>query len=110
MCQSGRQFESLKLCNLTGVFSIRSYLMNVNLKLTSVCVFGVVMALTTSLQALTSAATSNTSDGAGDNSNPYAVIVDRNIFRLNPVPLPPPPVDTKPKELPKVYLSGIIKI
>lgn len=71
------------------------------------------MALATSLQALTGTVAPNiplpAMDGAGDNSNPYAVIIDRNIFRLNP---PPPPVVTeqKPAELPKVNLNGIIKI
>ena len=71
------------------------------------------MALATPLQAFTGVAAtahpSSTSDGAGDNSNPYAIIIDRNIFRLNP---PPPPKDTekKPVDLPKVYLNGIIKI
>jgi hypothetical protein len=85
----------------------------VNLKLTSACVIGGVMALATPLQAFTGVAAtahpSSTSDGAGDNSNPYAIIIDRNIFRLNP---PPPPKDTekKPVDLPKVYLNGIIKI
>jgi hypothetical protein len=85
----------------------------VNLKLTSACVIGGVMALAIPLRALTGVAAtaypSSSSDGAGDNSNPYAIIIDRNIFRLNP---PPPPKDTekKPVDLPKVYLNGIIKI
>jgi len=94
--------------------------MIVNLKLASVCIIGGVVALATSSQALTSAPPSNvnvaaransssTSDVAGDNSNPYAIIVDRNIFRLNPPP-PPPVPEEKPKELPKVYLNGILKI
>jgi len=71
------------------------------------------MALATPLRAFTGVAAtahpSSTSDGAGDNSNPYAIIIDRNIFRLNP---PPPPKDTekKPVDLPKVYLNGILKI
>ncbi|MGA3179197.1 MAG: hypothetical protein ABSF38_02510 [Verrucomicrobiota bacterium] len=45
-----------------------------------------------------------------DNSNPYSVIIDRNVFRLNP---PPPPDDNKdkgpPPDLPVVKLSGFIK-
>jgi hypothetical protein len=52
---------------------------------------------------------SSSSDGVADNSNPYAIITDRNVFRLNPPP-PPPSVEKKPVDLPKVYLSGIIKI
>jgi hypothetical protein len=52
---------------------------------------------------------SSSSDGAGDNSNPYAIITDRNVFRLNPPP-PPPSAEKKPVDMPKVYLSGIIKI
>lgn len=46
---------------------------------------------------------------ADDNSNPYAVIVDRNVFRLNP---PPPPVSANsgpPPDLPEVKLSGFIQ-
>ena len=71
------------------------------------------MALATPLRALTGvAATANpsgTSDGAGDNSNPYAIIIDRNVFRLNPPP-PPPSAEKKAVELPKVYLNGIIRV
>ena len=51
-----------------------------------------------------------TSDGSFDGSNPYAVITDRNIFHLNP---PPPPVsdaDKKAKEVPKVFLNGIVSV
>ncbi len=72
------------------------------------------MALATPLRALTGVAVtanpSSTSDGAGDNSNPYAIIIDRNVFRLNPPPPPPSSADKKPVDLPKVYLNGIIKI
>lgn len=82
--------------------------MAVNFKLTSACVIGGAMTLATSVQALTSAPPANTS--TDDNSNPYAVIMDRNVFRLNPIPPPPPPVEQKPKDLPKVYLSGIVKV
>lgn len=43
-------------------------------------------------------------------SNPYQVIVDKNIFRLNP-PLPPPaPPAPKPADLPQYKLTGIVKI
>jgi hypothetical protein len=64
--------------------------------------------------ALTGAAAtytpSSASDGFSDNSNPYAVIVDRNVFRLNPPPPPPSDADKKARDLPKVYLDGIIRI
>jgi hypothetical protein len=78
--------------------------MTVNLKLTTALFIAGVVASATSSQALTQNA-----KGTMDSSNPYAVIVDRNIFHLTSPP-PPPPVDTKPKDMPKVYLSGIIKI
>jgi hypothetical protein len=85
----------------------------VNLKLTSACAIAGVMALAIPFRALTAvAATANpssTSDGAGDNSNPYSIIIDRNVFRLNPPP-PPPSAEKKPVELPKVYLNGIFKV
>lgn len=44
--------------------------------------------------------------GDADNANPYAVIVDRNPFRLNPPP--PPQLATPPPalELPEVIFSG----
>lgn len=43
-----------------------------------------------------------------DNSNPYAIIVDRNVFRL--VPPPPPPEAPKPPiDVPTVNLSGFRK-
>ena len=102
-----------KLCDWTGVFPVCSYVDMVNLKLTSACVIGVVMALASPLRALTSVGATahppSISDGAGDNSNPYAVIIDRNVFRLNPPP-PPPSAEKKPVDLPKVYLNGIIKV
>jgi hypothetical protein len=37
--------------------------------------------------------------------NPYNVISDRNVFRLNPPP-PPPEPEQKPVDLPKVMLTG----
>jgi len=46
---------------------------------------------------------------ADDNSNPYAIIAERNIFHLNPIP--PPPEPEKPKlDLPVIKITGIIKI
>jgi len=46
------------------------------------------------------------SDGA---SNPYAVISDRNVFHLNP--MPPPPEPEQPKvELPVVKLGGFFRV
>jgi hypothetical protein len=49
------------------------------------------------------------SAGASDNSNPYAVITDRNVFHLNPPPVPAAVVE-KPVDVPKVYLDGIMKV
>jgi hypothetical protein len=44
-----------------------------------------------------------------DASNPYAVIVTRNVFHLNPPP--PPPEPDKPKvELPVVKITGFLNI
>jgi hypothetical protein len=41
-------------------------------------------------------------------SNPYAIISDRNVFHLNPIP--PEPVPEPPKvELPVIKLSGFFK-
>jgi hypothetical protein len=46
---------------------------------------------------------------AGDTSNPYSVIVERNIFHLNPPP--PPPEAEQPKvELPVVKITGFVNI
>jgi hypothetical protein len=45
---------------------------------------------------------------AGAESNPYAVISDRNVFHLNPPP-PPPPLDPpKPADVRTVMLSGFV--
>jgi hypothetical protein len=44
-----------------------------------------------------------------DSSNPYAVITERNVFHLNPIPLPPPPEAPK-EDLPQIKLSGFFKI
>jgi hypothetical protein len=49
---------------------------------------------------------SDQSDSA-DNANPYALINERNPFRMNPLPPPPPPESLRPApELPEVILSG----
>jgi hypothetical protein len=45
---------------------------------------------------------------AAADANPYEVIWDRNIFHLNPRPVPEPPPPPKPPELPKVMLTGIV--
>lgn len=71
----------------------------VNSKLALAAALACATAFSPSLRAV-----SNTGD-----SNPYVAIMDANIFRLNPTP-PPKPVEEKPVELPKVYLSGIIKV
>jgi hypothetical protein len=45
-----------------------------------------------------------------EDSNPYNIISDKNVFHLNP---PPPPVSAqkeKPPDLPKVMLSGFQKV
>jgi len=43
-------------------------------------------------------------------SNPYAIISERNAFHLNPPPPPPAPEAPKPPDLPAVKLSGFQKI
>jgi hypothetical protein len=44
-----------------------------------------------------------------DDSNPYSVIMTRNVFHLNPPP--PPPSPEKPKvELPTVKITGIMHV
>jgi hypothetical protein len=49
-------------------------------------------------------------EGDDDDSNPYSVISERNVFHLNPPP-PPVTVDDKPKaELPSIKLSGFLRI
>jgi hypothetical protein len=45
-----------------------------------------------------------------DNSNPYALISERNVFHLNPIPDPPPPQDTPKVDLPVIKLSGFLRI
>ena len=47
---------------------------------------------------------------ANDDSNPYAVISERNVFHLNPVPPPEPPPEAPKPDLPKIKLSGFLRI
>jgi hypothetical protein len=44
-----------------------------------------------------------------DSSNPYAVITERNVFHLNPIP-PPPPAEAPKEDLPVIKLSGFFKV
>ncbi len=46
---------------------------------------------------------------AEEAANPYAVISERNIFHLNPIPPPPPAEETK-ADLPVVKLSGFFEV
>jgi hypothetical protein len=46
---------------------------------------------------------------SAEDSNPYAIISERNVFHLNPPP-PPAPVETKKEELPEIKLSGFLRI
>jgi hypothetical protein len=92
--------------------------MNVNLKLTLAVAAAVSVSYAIPSRALNSAPPSfptspsasqaSTSDKS-DNGNPYSIITDRNIFRLNPVPDQPKP-EEKPVELPKVNFNGTMKI
>lgn len=45
-------------------------------------------------------------DTAGVSGNPYEGIATRNVFHLNPPPLPPDPEASKPPP-PKIFLTGI---
>jgi hypothetical protein len=48
-------------------------------------------------------------DAPDDAANPYGIIMERNIFHLNPQP--PPPEPEKPKvELPVVKITGFVNI
>lgn len=48
-------------------------------------------------------------DNPDDSSNPYSIIVERNVFHLNPPP--PPPEPEKPKvELPDVKINGLMTV
>ena len=52
---------------------------------------------------------SDTVKDSPDDSNPYSVIVERNIFHLNPPP--PPPEPEKPKvEVPVIKITGFVDI
>ena len=44
-----------------------------------------------------------------EESNPYSVISERNVFHLNPIP-PPPALEPAKVELPDIKLSGFVKI
>jgi hypothetical protein len=48
-------------------------------------------------------------DPAPADANPYSVISDRNIFHLNPPPIPTPPEEVKPADQHKLMLTGIKK-
>jgi hypothetical protein len=46
---------------------------------------------------------------ADSSSNPYLVIVDKNVFHLNPVPAPEEPEKPAPPALPVIRLSGFMQ-
>jgi len=48
-------------------------------------------------------------DPAAAEANPYSVISDRNVFHLNPPPLPPQIEEAAPKEVRKLILTGLMK-
>lgn len=50
------------------------------------------------------------SPDTADSGNPYASIVARNVFGLNPIPPPPPPDQPKGPPPPKITLTGIMTI
>jgi hypothetical protein len=47
-------------------------------------------------------------DNAPGVANPYSVISDRNVFHLNPPPIPPDPDAAKPVDLRKIMLTGFV--
>lgn len=47
--------------------------------------------------------------GPSEISNPYSVISERNVFRLNPPPPPPEPEKGPPPVLPEVLLNGFMR-
>jgi hypothetical protein len=49
-------------------------------------------------------------ENADNASNPYSVIVERNIFHLNPPPPPPSDADKPKVELPVVKITGFVNI
>jgi hypothetical protein len=61
------------------------------------------------LAGLAILAGANVASAFDDASNPYSVIVDRNVFHLNPAPPPAAPDKGPPPDLPKVYLSGFMR-
>ena len=75
--------------------------MIVSSKLTWACVLGMV-----GMSCLGSAKAA--SEIGVQDSNPYSVISDRNIFHLNPPPPPPAAEEPKPVDLPKVALTGFV--
>jgi uncharacterized membrane protein YgcG len=102
-----------KLLNLAGVLPLRNYTDLMSFKAIAMTFFGVALAFAIPSQAISDTApgtkpgVSQESTGA---SNPYAVIVDRNIFHLN-APPPPESADTKKlTDMPKVNYNGILKI
>ena len=54
-------------------------------------------------------ATASSRSAANDPENPYAVIAERNVFRLNPPPPPPEPDKGPPPVLPDVYVTGFVR-
>jgi hypothetical protein len=46
---------------------------------------------------------------AAATTNPYAIISQRNVFHLNPLP-PPPPGEVPKSDLPVIKLSGFYKV
>ena len=58
---------------------------------------------------LPAGAATTATEGADDSSNPYSIIVERNVFHLNPPP--PPPEPDKPKvDLPVVKITGMVEM
>jgi len=45
-----------------------------------------------------------------EDSNPYSVIAERNVFHLNPPPPPPAPEEAPKADLPVIKITGIVKI
>jgi hypothetical protein len=51
--------------------------------------------------------TPSTAGLSANTNNPYSVIVERNVFRLNPPPPPPPISNAPPPDLPVISFGGI---
>ncbi len=60
--------------------------------------------------ALRAAVPPGITPAADDASNPYSVIVERNIFHLNPPPPPPSDADKPKVELPVIKITGFVNI